>query len=112
MPEDGFLLLSLIAKGLKSSGKVINKVPNGGSPWGMSYQMGDLTHKTAYNSESLRQVSTACGLNVDTIYDQRRGSPRRMFTDAVVNKFLSWAMLTPPPFWGANIYPILSLKES
>lgn len=112
MPEDGFLLLSLIAKGLKSSGKVIIKVPNGGSPWGMSYQMGDLTHKTAYNSESLRQVATACGLNVDTIYDQRRGSTRRMFTDAVVNKFLSWALLTPPPFWGANLYAILSLKES
>ena len=112
MPEDGFLLLSLIAKSLKPSGKIIIKVPNGGSPWGMSYQMGDLTHKTAYNSESLRQVATACGLSVDTIYDQRRGSPRRMFSDAVVHKFLSWALLNPPPFWGANLYAILSLKQS
>ena len=39
MPEDGFLLLSLIAKGLKSSGKVIIKVPNGGVTLG--YELSD-----------------------------------------------------------------------
>jgi cyclopropane fatty-acyl-phospholipid synthase-like methyltransferase len=109
-PENGFRLLSLITKRLNPGGKIIIKVPNGGSPWGMSYQAGDVTHKTTFNSESLRQLATASQLCVDNIYDQRRGSRRRVITDTILHKFLSWALINSPPFWGANIYAILSLK--
>ncbi len=108
--EEGFRLLSLITKGLNPGGKIIIKVPNGGSPWGMSYQAGDVTHKTTFNSESLRQLATASELFVDNIYDQRRGSKRRVITDTILNKFLSWALINSPPYWGANIYAILSSK--
>ena len=109
-PEDGFRLLSKIKKVLGPGGKIVIKVPNASSPWGINYQFGDLTHLTPFNPESLRQLATACELQVDTIYDQRRGSPRRMMTDRLVHKFLSWALLTPPPFWGANLYCIFSVK--
>ena len=109
-PEDGFKLLSLITKRLNLGGKIIIKVPNGGSPWGMSYQAGDVTHKTAFNSESLRQLATASQLRVDNIYDQRRGSRRRVIRDTILHKFLSWALINAPPFWGSNIYAILSPK--
>jgi cyclopropane fatty-acyl-phospholipid synthase-like methyltransferase len=109
-PEDGFRLLSLITKGLNPRGKIVIKVPNGGSPWGMSYQAGDVTHKTTFNSGSLRQLAMASQLCVDNIYDQKRGSRRRVITDKILHKFLSWALINPPPFWGANIYAILSLK--
>ena len=108
--EEGFRLLSLIRQFLSIQGKVVIRVPNVSSPWGINYQYGDLTHKTAFNSESLRQLATACSLNVDLIYDQKRGSRRRMVTDAIVHKFLSWALLTAPPFWGANLYCVLSVK--
>lgn len=108
--EDGFRLLSMIKRVLGDQGKIVIKVPNASSPWGIHYQFGDLTHKTAFNSESLRQMATACALNVDCVYGQRRGSRRRIFTDALVHKFLSWALLTPPPMWGANLYCILSSK--
>lgn len=91
-PDDSFRLLSSLKNNLSKTGKIILKVPNGGSPWGMNYQHGDLTHKTAFNSDSLRQLATACELKVEKIYDQRRGSRRRMITDALVHKFLSWAL--------------------
>jgi hypothetical protein len=92
------------------AGKIVIRVPNGSSPWGMSYQYGDLTHKTAFNPESLRQLATACDLQIDRVYDQRRGSRRRRLTDALVCKLLSWTLLTPPALWGANLYCILRLK--
>ena len=108
--EDGFRLLFLITKVLNADGKIIIKVPNGGSPWGMSYQAGDVTHKSTFNSESIRQLATASQLCVDNMYDQRRGSRRRVITDTILHIFLSWALINSPPFWGANIYAILSLK--
>ncbi len=107
-PEEGFRLLSLIKGALAADGKIVLKVPNGSSPWGINYQFGDLTHKTTYNGESLRQLATASGFQVEALYDQRRGSPRRMVTDAILHRFLTWALLTPPPHWGANLYCILS----
>ena len=110
-PEEGFQLLQMIKNTLGESGKIIVKVPNASSPWGMNYQFGDLTHKAAYNGESLLQLAMACKLTVDSIYDQRNGSRRRILTDTVLHKFLSWALLTPPPTWGANLYCIFSLRD-
>jgi len=107
-PDEGFRLLSLVGNALSGQGKIVIKVPNASSPWGLTYQYGDLTHKTAYNAESLRQLATACGLRVDRVYDQRRGSRRRMVTDTIVHRLLSWALLTPPRHWGANLYCVLS----
>ena len=110
-PDEGFRLLRMIKNILSKDGKVVIKVPNASSPWGINHQFGDLTHKTAYNGESLRQLAVACELTVDSVYGQRRGTRRRMFTDAVLHKFLSWALLNPPPIWGANLYCIFSLRD-
>lgn len=110
-PEEGFRLLMAIRGVLGREAKIVIKVPNASSPWGINYQFGDLTHKTAYNGESLRQLATASGYHVEAIYGQRRGSSRRMLTDAIVHRFLSWALLTPPPQWGANLYCIFSVQK-
>ncbi len=110
-PDEGFRLLTALSEALTGQGKIIIKVPNASSPWGANYQFGDLTHKTAYTGESLRQLATACGLRIEALYDQRRGSPRRRITDALVHGFLSWALLTPPPLWGANLYCVLSAAK-
>lgn len=110
-PDEGFRLLLAIKKNLSDRGKIVIKVPNASSPWGMNFQVGDLTHKSAYNADSLRQMATACNLHVDAVYEQRYGTRRRMITDAILNRFLSWMLLISTPLWGANIYCILSLKE-
>ncbi len=109
-PEEGVRLLSMIKNILADQGKIVIKVPNASSPWGMHCQFGDLTHKSAYTPDSMRQLAAACELRVDAIYGQRRGSPRRMITDAILHKFLSWALLEPPRIWGANLYCILERR--
>jgi SAM-dependent methyltransferase len=110
-PDDAFALLQKMAARLAPGGRIVVKVPNAGSPFGLTYQFGDLTHLTAFNSISLGQLATAAGLRVERLYDQHRGSRRRRFTDAAVRKFLSWALLTPPPLWGANLYGVFVRPE-
>jgi len=107
-PEDGFRLLTSLKTILNENGKIVVKVPNASSPWGMSYQFGDLTHLTAYTPDSLRQMGVACGLNIDLIYEQKRGSRKRRVLDAMLGRLLSLALLSPPELWGANIYSIYS----
>lgn len=107
-PEDAWRLLSMVRDNLAPDGKVVIKVPNASSPWGLTYQFGDLTHKTPFNPESLKQLALAAGLRVERVYAQRQGSRRRMITDRLVHKFLSWALLVPPPVWSANLYCILT----
>ena len=109
-PEDARHLLQSVRGRLKPGGKVVIKVPNAGAPWGLQYQFGDLTHRTAFSPISLRQLADAAGYGAPLILAQRQGSRRRMITDALVHRFLSWALLTPPEFWSANLYAIFPLR--
>jgi cyclopropane fatty-acyl-phospholipid synthase-like methyltransferase len=109
-PEDGRALLEAMRPRLAPGAKVVVKVPNAGSPWGLQYQYGDVTHRTAYNSFSLAQLADAAGYRLFACYPQRQGSRRRKITDALVHRFLSWALLNPPPVWSANLYAIFEVQ--
>jgi cyclopropane fatty-acyl-phospholipid synthase-like methyltransferase len=102
-------LLAAISGRLNPGGRILLKVPNAACPWGLSYQFGDLTHRTAFTPLSLRQLAAASGLSLAALYPQRQGSRRRMITDALVHRFLSWALLNPPQFWSANLYAVMAL---
>jgi SAM-dependent methyltransferase len=106
-PEEGKALLLAARARLAPDGKIVLKVPNAGCPWGLSYQFGDLTHRTAFSATALRQLANSAGFSAQVL-PQRQGSPRRRVTDALVHRFLSWALLTPPEFWSANLYAILT----
>jgi SAM-dependent methyltransferase len=107
--EDGARLLAAVRACLAPGGRVVLKVPNAASPWGLSYQYGDLTHCTAFTPLSIRQLADSAGFGAVALHAPQQGSRRRRFTDALVNRVLSWALLTPPEMWSANLYAVLSL---
>lgn len=108
-PNEVIRLLMAIKEKLRSGGKITLKSPNASSPWGLQYQFGDLTHRAMLTPLSVRQLAAAVGMNVDAILPVVQGSRRRRFTDAVLHRFLSWALLTPPQIWSANFVAILSV---
>lgn len=105
-PEDALRLLEAVKHGLAPGGRMVAKVPNASCPWGLQYQFGDLTHRTAFTPLSMRQLADAAGLKVVAIVPVRQGSRRRLLTDAIVHRFLSWALLTPPEIWTANLVAV------
>lgn len=109
-PDEGCTLLKAVRRRLAPGGKVVLKVPNAASPWGIQYQYGDLTHKTAYTPLSLRQMAEATGFTLDEFYAPKGGSPRRRITEALLNGFLRWALSSPPDLFSANMYGILSAR--
>lgn len=108
--DEALRLLVAIRDKLTVDGRIVLKVPNAASPWGLNHQFGDLTHRTAFSPLSMRQLADAAGLGVAMIMGQRQGSRRRRLTDALVHRFLSWSLLTPPEIWSANFYAVLEKK--
>jgi cyclopropane fatty-acyl-phospholipid synthase-like methyltransferase len=110
-PEEGARLLGGLKTRLCPGGRVLVKVPNAASPWGLNFQHGDLTHMTAYNALSLRQLAAQAGMRLEKVYDQQRGTRRRKFTDSLVNGFLKWALVAPPDFFGINLYALFKAED-
>ena len=106
-PEESLRLISSFKERLVPQGRMVIKVPNASCPWGLQYQFGDLTHRTAFNPFSMRQLADAAGMDVIALLPHRQGTRRRMITDYLIHRFLSWALLTPPTIWTANFVSIL-----
>ena len=109
--EEGCRLLRELAGALKPGGRIHLKVPNAGSPWGIQFQYGDLTHKTAYTPESLRQQAVAAGLRCLEIYPQKLGSPARQFWEGLVHGLLDRLLASPPEIWQGNFYAVLETAD-
>lgn len=109
-PDDALNLLRLANNRLAPEGRIVMKIPNAACPWGLQYQFGDLTHRTAFTPLSIRQLADAAGMDVRAVLPHRQGSRRRQITDTLLHSFLSWALLTPPDIWTANFVAVLSKR--
>lgn len=107
-PEDGVRLLETLRPRLNEGARVVVRVPNAASPWALQLRHGDVSNRTAFTPSSLAQATAQAGYSLDAVWPQRQGSRRRMVTDALVHRFLSWALLNPPPLWSAEFYAMLS----
>ena len=109
-PNQAAMLLSKLRDRLKKSGGIVVKVPNNGSPWGAGYQCGDLTHKSAFNSFSLRQLGIKVGLNCK-IFPHRTGNPRKQILENIFHSAIELFLTERPEFWSANIIGYFERKK-
>ncbi len=107
LPEEGHKLLSKIGDILNEDGVIILKMPNASSPWGLQYQNGDLTHLANYTPDSIRQMAVSCQMTCTQCYPHLLGSKSRQWRDRVIQKFLNWAVATPPEIWEGNFYAVI-----
>ncbi|MDA0239504.1 MAG: class I SAM-dependent methyltransferase [Proteobacteria bacterium] len=106
-PTDGAALLRRLCQHLPDDGLIAVKVPNVGSPWGLAFQYGDLTHLAAYTPSSMRQLAIASGYDCVACYGEVSGTPRRRLTDPMVHWFLSKMLMRSPEIWSANFFALL-----
>ena len=92
---------------LNEDGVIVLKMPNASSPWGLQYQNGDLTHLANYTPDSIRQMAVSCQMTCTQCYPHLLGSKSRQWRDRVIQKFLNWAVATPPEIWEGNFYAVI-----
>ena len=105
---EGVALLRRVAAILAPNGRIVLRVPNASSPWGLQYQFGDLTHKALYAPDSIRQVGVAAGLDCLGCHSYKRGSVARRFATRIIEGTLNALLTDPPPMWSANLVAVLS----
>lgn len=105
---EGYQLLVQIRKILSPDGKIILRVPNAASPFGLQYQYNDLTHKAAYGPGSIGHMALAAGFVAESRSSVRRGNKFKRILENVILKILDTALTEPPPLWGANMIVVIS----
>ena len=108
-PNQAVILLEKLRKRLKNTGGIVVKVPNNGSPWGGGYQYGDLTHKSSFNSFSLRQLGIKAGLHCK-VFPHRTGNPRKQILENIFHSIIELFLTEPPEIWSANLISYFTKK--
>ena len=107
-PYEGVALLGRIKAVLSRRGRVVMRLPNCASPWGLQYQFHDLTHKAMYTPGSIRQAALAAGYECVRCVAHRRGNPFKQRVERVVESVANRLLTEPPPLWSANMVAVLA----
>ncbi|MEE2745741.1 MAG: class I SAM-dependent methyltransferase [Pseudomonadota bacterium] len=110
--EEGIELLQLLSKFLSKSGRIVIRVPNTASPWGIQFQFGDLTHRTAYTPSSLKQLAIMSDLECIKCLPQIRGSNSKRVFQRILNYVLEKSLPETPEIWSANFIAILQHRNA
>jgi SAM-dependent methyltransferase len=117
-------LLAKIASRLASGGRLLARFPNGDSPFGLSNQHGDHTHRTVITRSKLTQLALPAGLVIETYRGEKTpvlcGHPKFMLQRCVSNPVRALldvmvaALFLPTkrtPFSAQNAVAVLSLPN-
>lgn len=110
-PIEAAALLSRIAAVLAPRGRIIIRVPNVASPFGLGMQFNCLTHKTPFTPGSLRQLASTARIAVDGFYPQAYGNWWREVRERMLTSVLSAFLPSPPMFWSPNFIAVLRVPE-
>ena len=109
-PEDAAALLESIGGLLAAEGRIVVRVPNVASPFGLNLQYNDVTHRTAFTPGSLSQVARAAGFEAVSIGPQAYSSRRREFRERLLTGVLTWFLAMPPSVWTPAMIGVLARK--
>ena len=109
---EGQDLLTRLKKILTVNGKIVMRIPNASSPFGLQYQFGDVTHKAIYTPGAIEFIAVASDFNVEKFVPVKRGNILKQILENVVFKILNRIFTDPPPLWEANMIVILSPNDS
>jgi cyclopropane fatty-acyl-phospholipid synthase-like methyltransferase len=105
---EGHKLLKVLQNQLAEDGKIVLRIPNAASPFGLQYQYNDLTHKAVYGPGSIGHLALAAGFRVETCISVRRGNGFKRLMEKILLGVVGRMLTEPPPLWGANMIVVLT----
>jgi 2-polyprenyl-3-methyl-5-hydroxy-6-metoxy-1,4-benzoquinol methylase len=101
--DDGARLLGKLKGMLETDGKILIRVPNATSPWGIRMQFDTFDHVTPYAPGRLRELALLAGYDMTAIAGQTTGKPRKVFFQRCLHWILSRLLPYHPEIWEAAL---------
>lgn len=88
---------------LSNKGKILIRVPNATSPWGLRMQFDTFDHVTLFSPGRLRDLATLTDYKVSAIAGQTTGKRRKVFFQRCLHWTLSRLLPYHPEIWEAAL---------
>lgn len=105
--DDAVALLTQIAGALTPKGRLVIRVPNMASPFGLGMYFNDVTHRSAFSPGSIRQVARAAGLETVAVLPQAYSTAFKEIRERIFTTTIGWFLAAPPAIWSPNMIVVL-----
>ena len=106
---DALAVLRDLKRVLTPDGRIVVRVPNAGSPWGLHVQFGSIDHVTAFTPDKLGDVARLAGYRRLAVLPQRHiGPPVRRTLQRGLHWMLDRMLVQKPSVWTANMIAVLA----
>lgn len=99
-------LVSDLTNYIKDDGKLLLRVPNIESPWGLKMFFGTFDHVTPLGPGRIRELAGLSGWNCSGVFPQEPQKLFRRLKERIVNRLLSGMLSYHPDIWTANILAV------
>lgn len=104
-------LLGDLKRWLAPGGKLVIRVPNATSPWGLRMQFDSFDHITVYAPNRLRELAHFTDYRCETMVGQTTGKRRRRALEAALHGVLGWMLTYRPEIWEPNLLAVFAPIE-
>lgn len=96
-------LLRKLAGVLTADGRLVIRVPNASSPWGVRMHFDSFDHVTPYAPGRLRELASISGYRITALAGQATGKRRKRFFERCLHAVLSRLVTYHPEIWEAAL---------
>lgn len=101
-------LMTSLHNHIAPGGKVLIRVPNIESPWGLKMHFGSFDHVTELGPGRLHELAKMTNWACDGCFAQPPMGKRRRFKEMLANGILSFLLSYKPDIWTANVLAVFS----
>jgi SAM-dependent methyltransferase len=109
------MLLGLMAelkRLLAPGGRIVMRVPNCSSPWGMKAFFGSFDHVTAFTPERMEELAAATGFTLVSVFGSDTGRGLRKLAQNALHALLDRMLVYRPDYWEVCLVGIFQRHES
>lgn len=105
-------LLKSLRSLLTDNGKILMRVPNVTSPWGLDIFFSSFDHITPLSPGRLDQLAAITGYHCDGVYAQPIIPMGRRVKSWILNRTLEFFLASPPEIWTANCLAVYTPEKN
>jgi len=108
--DDLVALMMRLRGHLNAQGKMLLRVPNIESPWGLKMFYGTFDHVTPLGPGRMVELAHKTGWLCDGCFPQEPRKPLRRLKERLLNKFMASLLSYHPEIWTANLLAVYRLN--